>query len=500
MEKAFKFPAFIYRWLYSTNARDIAMLYIIFAAFSGMLGTAFSLIIRFELSQPDFQFLQANYQLYNVVVTAHALLMIFFMVMPGLLGAFGNYFLPLMIGAVDMSYPRLNNISLMLLFPSLILLLTSAFVENGAGTGWTLKDKESRFCKKPAIKLHSMRETLQLGIRYFINLLKTDKVKMLMTRRQFAWGKYGLFTPSETKREASFLTKNSQISFEAWLVGMTDGDGSFSVLCSNGKWNLTFKISQSCYNLRALHFIKSSLGCGTIYVETNRNMASFRIRDIPTIRNKLIPIFDKYPLLTSKHFNYENFKASLDVLESSLSKEDKNIALSAIKAKTMPKLYSSPAWKDINLENLNFEIVNKKMSKSWVIGFIEAEGSFYLVKKSDHRIVHAFGVSQKLDPHVLESLRIILHIKTKVRYKSVHNYYILDTTNSRGIENIISYFHSTMKGMKGVEYRIWERSYNKNKNSSFRYEELLKIRELLRDLRKKSPERGLFDLVKKKKE
>lgn len=342
-----------------------------------------------------------------------------------------------------------------------------------------------------------MRETLQLGIRYLINFLRWFKVKMLMTRRQFAWSKYSLFTPSETKREASFLTKNSQISFEAWLVGMTDGDGCFSIVCSNGKWNLTFKISQSCYNLRALHYIKSYLGCGTISVESSRNMASFRIRDISTIRNKLIPIFDKCPLLTSKYFNYLKFKEALNILESSLSKEDKNIALEAIKAKTIPNSYLSPGWKDINLENLNFEIVNKVMSKSWVVGFVEAEGSFYLVSKNDHRIVHGFGISQKLDPHVLESLRILLHIKTKVRYKSLHNYYLLDTTNSRGIENIISYFQKTMKGMKGVEYRIWERSYNKNKNS---YEELLKIRDLLRDLRKKSPDLGLFGLVGKKKE
>lgn len=133
-------PAGWQRWVFSTNHKDIGTMYLIFALVMMFLGGGMAMVIRAELFLPGLQLVQPD--LYNNLVTNHALIMVFGVVMPAAAGM-ANWMIPLMIGAPDMALPRLNNLSFWLLPMGgtlLVLSMVVPFVGGGAPvtSGWTL--------------------------------------------------------------------------------------------------------------------------------------------------------------------------------------------------------------------------------------------------------------------------------------------------------------------------------------------------------------------------
>ncbi len=96
------------RWLFTTNHKDIGILYLLTSLYFFVAAGLFALTFRVQLAVPDNTFLQPDQ--YNQAVTTHGLLMLLWVITP-LGAAFANYFVPIQIGARDMAFPRLNALS-----------------------------------------------------------------------------------------------------------------------------------------------------------------------------------------------------------------------------------------------------------------------------------------------------------------------------------------------------------------------------------------------------
>lgn len=225
----------------STNAKDIGMLYLIFAAFSGLLGTSLSFLIRLELSAEGDVYFLSNHTQYNVVVTAHALLKVFFLIKPALIGAFGNYFVPIHVGTLDKAFPRLNNLSFWLLPSSKVLLLTG-LLAGGAATGWTVYPplSDTPYSSGPAVDL----SILSLHVAGFSSL--KGSINLITTV-------FNLRAPGVSFDRLTLFTWSVFIT--AWLIIL-----SFPVLAGKSFCCARVKFGRMLENLR------KRLSAGNFYI------------------------------------------------------------------------------------------------------------------------------------------------------------------------------------------------------------------------------------------
>lgn len=130
-----KFMAFITRWVFSTNHKDIGTLYLWLSGVMFLVAGVMAMLIRAELFEPGTQIMAP--QFYNQMITLHGLIMVFGVIMPAFVGL-ANWMVPMMVGAPDMAFPRMNNWSFWILPFAFTMLVSTLFMQGGAPNfGWT---------------------------------------------------------------------------------------------------------------------------------------------------------------------------------------------------------------------------------------------------------------------------------------------------------------------------------------------------------------------------
>ena len=345
------------RWFLSSNAKDIGTLYLIFALFSGLVGTAFSVLIRLELSGPGVQYIADN-QLYNSIITAHAIVMIFFMVMPALIGGFGNFLLPLLVGGPDMANKRdlvlkkFNNIKYYSNNINGDNYLNSyiAGLFEGDGHIWiqnpNMKKKHNpRFCITFGLKNEPLAKKLHdiigsgfirykpknnacvlvvspvVGLKKLVYLingeLRTPKICQL--HNLINW-----LNKNHNTNIKKLPIKKSPLDSDSWLSGFIDADGSFSIQHTKIENNAKKKkvscrlrieqrmldpVSKKSYYV-ILTQIAEFLNCKLL---TRKQKSTGNEYYILTASSKislniLLKYLEIYPLFSSKYLDYEDWK------------------------------------------------------------------------------------------------------------------------------------------------------------------------------------------------
>jgi cytochrome c oxidase subunit 1 len=168
-------PGFVQKYLWSTDHKMIAMQYMFTGMAMALIGGFFAYVFRMQLAFPGLEipfFGLVSPHEYNALITNHGAIMIFWVAMPVLIAAFGNFLIPLMIGADDMVFPKLNRLSYQIFLLSAIVLLASFFVEGGPfGGAWTMY---------PPLSANSEYNQTPLGTTLFVGAVGLEFVAFLI--------------------------------------------------------------------------------------------------------------------------------------------------------------------------------------------------------------------------------------------------------------------------------------------------------------------------------
>jgi cytochrome c oxidase subunit I len=155
---------FLTKYVWSQDHKVIAIQYGSVAILVGLVALGLSLIMRLQLGFPDtFNLIDPSF--YYQAVTMHGMIMVIYLLTALFLGGFGNYLIPLMLGARDMVFPFLNMLSFWFYLLSVLILLSSFFVTGGpTGAGWTLYPPQAITAGTPGSEWGILLMLISLGV------------------------------------------------------------------------------------------------------------------------------------------------------------------------------------------------------------------------------------------------------------------------------------------------------------------------------------------------
>src|ERR1700689_4460685 len=209
-------------WLFTTDHKRIAVLYLISISIMFALGGTFAGLIRTELLTPEGDLF--NSDTYNKVFTMHGVVMIFFFLIPSIPATFGNFLVPLMIGARDLAFPRINLLSWYIYIAGGIIALT-AIVEGGVDTGWTFYAPFSAAYSNP----HVILAALGIFVAGFSSILTgLNFIVTIHTMRApgMTWGRLPLFVWANYATSMIQVLGTPVVAITLALVGL---EGAFHI-------------------------------------------------------------------------------------------------------------------------------------------------------------------------------------------------------------------------------------------------------------------------------
>lgn len=234
---------------------------------------------------------------------------------------------------------------------------------------------------------------------------------------------------------------------QAWLVGFYEANGWFGINC-NGKYiqyecalELSIKDAPLLYQIKNLLNVSGSIRPRKDHPE----IVTFKIRNKNDLKTKIVPIFEKFPMISSKRFQFENFKKCLC---------DLNLIYAVDLTKSELISYKEQPGSSIK------EILATDYFDDWVVGFINGEGCFSVYKPTkDNSVVCSFEIGQTVNgSNLCKAIRRKFKIRAKVYKNDETNRFSIKTSSVEGVKNVLYFLaknETKLKGYKHIQFVLW---------------------------------------------